>query len=90
MYKLPAPLREQSDFVTVLQLVAGSLKPIDRPAVEATAKELMVPSAGSRLADRFGTNVVYRTDDFNKPPGTRLAPTLDFLDDRALDPCRRS
>jgi hypothetical protein len=37
------------------------------------------------LVDRFGTNVVHRAGDLNKPPGTRLAPTLDFLDDRALD-----
>ena len=37
------------------------------------------------LAERFGTNVVYRADDLNKSPRTRLAPTLDFLDDRTLD-----
>ena len=37
------------------------------------------------LAERFGTNVVCRADDLNKPPGMRLAPTLDFLDDRTLD-----
>jgi DNA polymerase IV len=37
------------------------------------------------LAERFGTNVVYRADDLNKRPGMRLAPTLDFLDDRTLD-----
>jgi DNA polymerase-4 len=37
------------------------------------------------LAERFGTNVVHRADDLNKPAGMRLAPTLDFLDDRTLD-----
>jgi DNA polymerase IV len=37
------------------------------------------------LAERFGTNVVHRADDLNKPAGLRLAPTLDFLDDRTLD-----
>jgi hypothetical protein len=37
------------------------------------------------LADRFGTNVVHRANDLNKAPGTRLASTLDFLDDRELD-----
>ena len=37
------------------------------------------------LAERFGANVVYRADDLNKRPGMRLAPTLDFLDDRTLD-----
>jgi DNA polymerase-4 len=36
------------------------------------------------LAERFGTNVVYRADDLNKPPRTRLAPTLDFLDDAEI------
>jgi hypothetical protein len=30
---------------------------------------------------------VYRADDLNKPPGTRLAPTLDFLHDRTHDYC---
>jgi hypothetical protein len=37
------------------------------------------------LAERFGSNVVHRADDLNKPAGMRLAPTLDFLDDRTLD-----
>ena len=37
------------------------------------------------LAERFGTNVVHRANDLNKPAGMRLAPTLDFLDDRTLD-----
>jgi len=33
------------------------------------------------LAERFGTDVVHRASDFTKPPGVRMAPTLDFLDD---------
>jgi DNA polymerase IV len=37
------------------------------------------------LAERFGINVVHRANDLNKPAGMRLAPTLDFLDDRTLD-----
>jgi len=37
------------------------------------------------LAERFGTTGVYRADDLNKAPGTRSAPTLDFLDDRTRD-----
>jgi len=37
------------------------------------------------LAERFGMNVVHRANDLNKPAGMRLAPTLDFLDDCALD-----
>ena len=37
------------------------------------------------LAERFGTNVVHRADDLNKPSGMRLAPTLDFLEDRTHD-----
>jgi hypothetical protein len=35
-----------------------------------------------RLAERFGPNVVQRANDLNERPGMRLAPTLDFLDDR--------
>jgi hypothetical protein len=34
------------------------------------------------LAERFGTDVVQRANDLTKPPGVRMAPTLDFLDDR--------
>jgi DNA polymerase IV len=37
------------------------------------------------LAERFGINVVHRAGDLNKPPEMRLAPILDFLDDRTLD-----
>ena len=37
------------------------------------------------LAARFGTNVVQRANDLTKPAGMRLAPTLDFFDDRTLD-----
>jgi len=49
------------------------------------ARQRKLEVAIDGLADRFGTNVVHRADDFNKPGGTRLAPTLDFLDDRAHD-----
>jgi hypothetical protein len=34
------------------------------------------------LAARFGADVVYRANDLTQPPGVRLAPTLDFLNDR--------
>jgi hypothetical protein len=34
------------------------------------------------LAERFGTDVVHRANALTKPLGVRLAPTLDFLDDR--------
>ena len=49
------------------------------------ARQRKLEVAIDGLADRFGTNAVYRADDLNKPHGTRVAPTLDFLDDRALD-----
>jgi hypothetical protein len=49
------------------------------------ARQRKLELAIDGLAERFGTNVVYRADDLNRPSGTRLAPTLDFLDDRALD-----
>jgi DNA polymerase-4 len=38
-----------------------------------------------QLAERFGTNVVRCANDLNKPAEMRLAPTLDFLDDRTAD-----
>ena len=47
------------------------------------ARQRQLEVAIDVLAERFGTNVVYRADDLNKPPG--LAPTLDFLHDRTLD-----
>jgi DNA polymerase IV len=49
------------------------------------ARQRQLEVAIDRLEERFGTNVVYRADDFNKPSGMRLSPTLDFLDDRTLD-----
>ena len=51
----------------------------------AFARQRQLEVAIDGLAERFGTNVVYRADDLNKPPGMRLAPTLDFLDDRTRD-----
>ena len=49
------------------------------------ARQRKLEVAIDGLAERFGTNVVYRADDLNQRPGMRLAPTLDFLDDRILD-----
>ena len=49
------------------------------------ARQRKLEVAIDGLAERFGTTVVYRADDLNKAPGTRLAPTLDFLDDRTRD-----
>ena len=45
------------------------------------ARQRKLEVAIDGLADRFGTNVVHRADDLNKPAGTRLAPTFDFLRD---------
>jgi DNA polymerase-4 len=61
----------------------NSLMQLDFFSAFARQRQLEVAIDG--LADRFGTNVVYRADDLNKPPGMRLPPTLDFLDDRTRD-----
>ena len=45
------------------------------------ARQRKLEVAIDGLAERFGTNVVYRADELNKPAGMRLAPTLDFLRD---------
>ena len=70
-------------------LVAYDLVDIDNlmqlDLFSAFARQRQLEVAIDGLAERFGTNVVYRADDLNKPPGMRLAPTLDFLDDRILD-----
>jgi len=49
------------------------------------ARQRQLEVAIDDLAERFGTNVVYRADDLNKSAGMRLAPTLDFIRDRTLD-----
>ena len=49
------------------------------------ARRRKLELAIDELAERFGIDVLYRADELNKPSGTRLAPTLDFLDDSALD-----
>src|SRR4249920_327097 len=49
------------------------------------ARQRQLEMAIDGLAERFGANVVYRADDLNQRPGRRLAPTLDFLDDRTRD-----
>ena len=47
-----------------------------------SARQRRLEVAIDELAERFGTDVVHRANDLTKPPGVRLAPTLDFLDDR--------
>ena len=47
-----------------------------------SARQRRLEVAIDELAERFGTDVVYRANNLTKPPGVRLAPTLDFLDDR--------
>ena len=42
-------------------------------------------AAIDELAERFGPNVVQRADELTRPSGIRLAPTLDFLEDRTID-----
>jgi DNA polymerase-4 len=78
----PGPFR-------LIGLVAYDLVDIDDVAqldlFSTLARQRKLEVAIDGLADRFGTNVVYRADDLNKPPGTRLAPTLDVVDGRALD-----
>ena len=78
----PGPFR-------LIGLVAYDLVDIDDVAqldlFSTLARQRKLEVAIDGLADRFGTNVVYRADDLNKPPRTRLAPTLDVVDDRALD-----
>ena len=78
----PGPFR-------LIGLVAYDLVDIDNlmqlDLFSAFARQRQLEVAIDDLAERFGANVVYRADDLNKPPGMRLAPTLDFLDDRTRD-----
>jgi hypothetical protein len=61
----------------------GDLVQLDLFSALARRRRLEV--AIDELAERFGTDVVHRADDLTKPPGMALAPTLDFLEDRAPD-----
>ena len=78
----PGPFR-------LIGLVAYDLVDIDNlmqlDLFSAFARQRQLEVAIDDLAERFGADVVYRADDLNKPPGMRLAPTLDFLDDRTRD-----
>ena len=49
------------------------------------ARQRRLEVAIDELAERFGNKVVHRANDLTKPPGTTLAPNLDFLDDRGPD-----
>jgi len=49
------------------------------------ARHRRLEVAIDELAERFGADAVYRANELTQPPGVRLAPTLDFLDDRARD-----
>jgi len=46
------------------------------------AQQRRLEVAIDELAQRFGPDVVYRANELTQPTGVRLAPTLDFLDDR--------
>jgi len=70
--------------VVAYELVGiDDLVQLDLFSTLARRRQLEVAIDG--LAERFGMNVVHRANDLNKPAGMRLAPTLDFLDDRTLD-----
>ena len=45
------------------------------------ARQRRLEVAIDHLAERFGSDVVYRANDLTQTPGMGLAPTLDFLDD---------
>jgi DNA polymerase-4 len=47
-----------------------------------SARQRRLEVAIDELAERYGANVVHRANDLTRPPGVRLTPTLDFLDDR--------
>src|SRR6476469_10152880 len=73
----------------LIGLVAYDLVDIDNlmqlDLFSAFARQRQLEVAIDDLAERFGTDVVCRADDLNTRPGMRLAPTLDFLDDRTRD-----
>jgi DNA polymerase-4 len=47
-----------------------------------SARQRRLEVAIDELAERFGADVVYRANNLTEPLGVRMAPTLDFLDER--------
>ena len=47
-----------------------------------SARQRRLEVAIDELAERFGADIVYRANDLTQAASMRLAPTLDFLDDR--------
>jgi len=78
----PGPFRLIGLFAYDLA-AADDVRQLDLFSTLARRRKLEL--AIDELAERFGIDVLYRADELNKPSGTRLAPTLDFLDDSALN-----
>jgi DNA polymerase-4 len=92
LYSVGVDLLNHVDHVGPFRLVGlvaydlvdiNNLMQLDLFSAFSRQRQLKVAIDG--LAERFGTDVVYRADNLNKLPGMRLAPTLDFLDDRTPD-----
>jgi DNA polymerase-4 len=77
---------DQPGFFRLVGMVAYDLVGIDDriqlDLFSASARQRRLDVAIDELAERFGSDVVYRADDLSKPRRVGLAPTLDFLDDR--------
>jgi DNA polymerase-4 len=77
---------DQPGFFRLVGMLAYDLVGIDdRVQLDlfgTSARQRRLEVAIDELAERFGTNVVYRANDLTRLPRVRSAPTLDFLDDR--------
>ena len=62
--------------------LAGIEDRVQLDLFSTSARQRRLEVAIDELAERFGTDVVYRANDLTKPRRVGLAPTLDFLDDR--------
>lgn len=92
LYSVGVDLLEQVDRPGPFRLVGmvaydlvaiGDLVQLDLFSTLARRRALEV--AIDDLAERFGTDAVRRANDLTQAAGMRLAPTLDFLEDRTTD-----
>jgi DNA polymerase-4 len=62
--------------------LTGTMELLQHDLFGALARQRCLEVAIDQLTERFGTDVVHRANELTKPPTIRLAPVLDFLDDR--------
>ena len=93
LYSIAADLLDHADHpgpFRLVGMVAYHLVGIDDVVQQldlfsSLARHRRLELAIDELSERFGTNVVHRANELSKASKVRLAPILDFLEDRTID-----